>query len=256
MADAQEVFDLGLGRDRGLARDGRDVDGAQEFGLLDALHAGRVGDANLVVAAAEAGRLALGFEHADDDEGNPLDADGLAQGILGVEEVRLDVGAQDANLGRRTDRGFVEEGARFDVPLANHGILVAAALNRGVPVLGGVDDLGAGADAGRDGLDRGTAVGNGLGVLGPQRLVAAETGADALGVPAGPADEEEVGTHGAEAGLDGGLGPGPDGNHGDDRPDPDDDAQAGQEGPHLVAGQGPQRDAQDAQGLGDGMHVS
>ena len=149
------------------AGDGRDVDRAEEFGLLQALHAGRVGDADLVVAAAEAGRLPLGLEDADDHERDLLDADDLADGVFVLEQVRLDVGAEDADLGRRADHGLVEVGARFDLPLADLGVLVAAALDRGVPVLVAVDDLGPGADAGRDGLDGRAAVRDGLGVLGP-----------------------------------------------------------------------------------------
>jgi hypothetical protein len=66
-------------------------------------------------------------------------------------------------------------------------------------------------------------------------------------IPAGAADGDQVRAHGRESGFDGRPGAGPDRDHGDHGPDPDDDAQTGEEGPHFVPSQGSERDAQYAE---------
>ena len=61
----------------------------------------------------------LGLQHADDLEGNVLDADGLAQRIGGLEEFFHDGAAHHADLGRRGDVAIGEEAAAADLPVAD-----------------------------------------------------------------------------------------------------------------------------------------
>ena len=82
------------------------------------------------------------------------------------------------------------------------------------------------------GLDAGNAVGNGGRVVEDQAAGAALSRRPAA--PEAGLDEEQVRAQAGDLLLDGGLGPGADGDHDDDRRDADDDAQHRQERADLV----------------------
>ena len=86
MALAQQAGDLLLGDFHAVGAGDLDVDGAQVFVAGDALHGGGVGNDDAVVLVLAAHARALAFEQADDDEGNVVDAHGLADGIERAEK--------------------------------------------------------------------------------------------------------------------------------------------------------------------------
>jgi len=244
VADAQKLGDFVLGLLRFRLGNRRHVDGLEILRAGEAVEGRRIRNADKVVPAAEAPRFPLGLENSENQKGHPGNANGLADGVLILlEEVFLDVGPDDADLGRSADHALVEESAVLDIPLADEGIALSGSLDHRVPIVVSINELGPGRDAGGDGLDRGQ-LPDGLGVLGCQAVELAGLGPGAAHHPPVAGDEHQVRPHGRELRFNGRPGPGSDADHGDDRGHADDDAQASEKRPHLVPGQGPERNAQ------------
>ena len=112
MTLAEKGFDLALYVFDAVGARHLNVDGADVRNAHEAFLRRRQGDDDDVVLVAAHGRLALAFEDADDLIGLAVDADVLADGVLGVEEVGGDGRADDGDAVARVDVGLGDEGAR------------------------------------------------------------------------------------------------------------------------------------------------
>ena len=234
---------VGGGFEPGAGRAGLDVDGEGLLGAVGLLVGGE-GDADEVILRGAEG-AALLFDDADDGVGDAVGAELLAEGLDAGEEVFLDVGADDGDVGGVFFVGGSEVAALGDVEVLEGGHLPGEAADLRVGDGGGAADelagdglLGAGAGAAfavfLDVFEVGVEDVFAFGVL----LVVVGIG----GERGGAGDGEGVGAVGGELGLDEEVGAVDEGDDGDDGRDADDDAEQGKHGAELVAPEGGERE--------------
>ena len=111
---------VGGGFEPGSGRAGLDVDGEGLLGAVGLLVGGE-GDADEVILRGAEG-AALLFDDADDGVGDTVGAELLAEGLDAGEEVFLDVGADDGDVGGVFFVGGSEIAALGDVEVLEAGI--------------------------------------------------------------------------------------------------------------------------------------
>jgi hypothetical protein len=217
-------------------------DVVQVFPAGQLLHDRRVRHERLVVLVRAAGsRPALGHD-AEHAEQVVAHADRLAGRVDELAEQRLgDVVTQHENLGRRSDVVLGEEAAEFDPPGPDVRHVDVGALDAGVPVLVAEDDLLARADFFGYPLQIRQRAQDRC-VIRTQANGGAAAAPDAAHVRAARPYRDQVGARGAHLLLDGGLRAGAERDQRDDGRHADDHAQHRERGPHLVTGQGLERD--------------
>ena len=242
---AQERGDVLLG----AIDDGRGGGAAHDVvepGLaLDLLHDRRVGHDDRVVLILARRRLPLHVEHADHRARLLLDADLLADRILGPEQLIDDGLAEQADGGRPLDVGVGEDAAAHDRPALYLQVRRRDAAHRRVPVLVAVDELHARVDVGRDVGDERNPLLHRADVLEAQRLGAVRPGPDAAAVHAARLDPDHVRADARDGLLDARRRAVADGDRADHRADADDDAERGERAPHRVLANGLERHALD-----------
>ena len=128
-------------------------------------------------------------------------------------------------------------------------IVLGHAGGAGEPVLVAVDDLNAGSGDGGNGDDVGNVLQDGLGVVGGECFIGAIAHAHAAGIHAAGENHDHVVAERLNLLLHLRAGSLADGYRADHRAHADDDAEHGEDRPQLVAGQRPQRDADDLSGF-------
>ena len=184
--------------------------------------------------------------------GQVFDADHLADGIFGAEELLAHSLADDADVAGAFHVGPGERRAQRHSPAFDLEIFRRDAAVPGEPVLVAVHDLGVGIDVGGGQLDERHLLENGLDVALQQGLGAMTAAADAAGRARTGLDPHKVVAEIIELLLHlGGAGLA-DGDDADDGADADGDAQHGERASQLVAEQSAQGFADD----GAGRHSS
>ena len=180
---------------------------------------------------------------ADDAVGRRVDADALVQGRLVLEEVRSDFRAQDADRGTGADVARREEPAIGDGEVADVGIVRPDPDDVGIGVGPAALDLRLRDVLAGHGGDGGAFLEDGIQVV--ERDVAERSGPaeDAAGLGLARLDDQNIRAERLNLAQRLLARPLPHRDHGDDRADPDDDAEHGQHRPHLVGGQPLQGDA-------------
>ena len=123
------------------------ADDAREIGLCDdTLHDGGVGGNDDVVLVHTPRVVTLRLQYTDDTHGDTLETDGLANGIMTVEQLLDDGGTNDADLGGLADVFLSEAVAFFDGPLLDVEVVDGFAVHRGVGIVVAVDGLTGGSN--------------------------------------------------------------------------------------------------------------
>ena len=205
-----------------------------------AFHYCRVGRYHHIILIHAPVVVAFRLQHADDAEGDALEADDFAHavGIFATEEFLHNRGADDADLGALQYVFFREAVAALDVPKLDGHVVGTLAVHRAVGILGAVDDLSAAGHFGADVRDECCLAEDALVVGLFERLHGRRVESDTTSHLAARSDGEQVGAHLAEVFADALLRTLSDGHHDDDGRHADDDAKHAQEGAELVAHDG------------------
>ncbi len=205
----------------------------------DALHDGGVGSEDIVVLVHTHGVVAFLLHHTDDAEGDGVEANDLADGVGTVGEEVIDHRlAEEANFGGRLDLGLGEHLALGDGQLTNLQVVEVGTVDTRRRVVVAVDKLAGTLDEGGDGLDEMALVLEGLVVGELQGLHRGGVLSHTTPHVGSRTDHDHIGSHLRDVALDAVLGALAHGEHRDHRRDADDDAQGGEEGPHLVGRNG------------------
>ena len=168
-----------------------------------------------------------------------------SDGIGGSKQILAHGFADDGDIGGRAHVVLREERAFGKRPAADIEILRLGAVDVGGPVVISENHLGGSLAARRGGLDRRALAQDGQHVVVDQRLGGAPAHAHAAAVYRARLHKQHVGSHGRDLLLRLLLRALSHADHGDDRAHSDDDAQHGENGAQLVAGQGPHGDTND-----------
>ena len=174
---------------------------------------------------------------------------GLPTGSSLAEEVRHDALPEDADLRGSLVVLLREELAGLDVPRAHERPVHLRPLDGRGPVLVSVDDLSDRPDRGGDVGDRRDLPADRVDVVLGELRARAESGTGPRRRDAAGDHHEEVRPEGLELVLRLDARPFADPDDGHDARDADDDPEGRQEGAHLVAREGPERDPEDVRGL-------
>ena len=205
----------------------------------DALLDGGVGGDDDIVLVHAPVVVTLGLQHAYDAEGDVLEADGLADGILtACEEFLDDGGADDAHLGGFFDVLLSEAGALYDVPQLDVDVVGRLSVAGGGGVVGTKDDLSAGGHLGGYLGDELGFLENGLVVALLERLHGGGVETDTAAHIGTGADGEQVCALLGQLFTDALLGTLTDGHHHDDGAHANDDAEHREERAGFVAEDG------------------
>ena len=114
------------------------------------LHDGGVRSNDDVVLIHAPRVVAFGFQHTNDAHWDRLETDGLANGVVAIEQLLDDGGANDADLGGLLDVLVSKAVATLHAPLLDVEIVGRLAIHRCRGIVVAVDGLTRGGDLGRD----------------------------------------------------------------------------------------------------------
>ncbi len=209
------------------------------------LHGGERNQDDVILVVAHGSGCSFGSEHAGHTEWQVVDADGLANRVRRAEKVLANGFSDHGNVGRHLDVILREGRALHKRPAPNVEILRLGAIQACGPIIVAKDNLPAGTAAGGGGMGSWAFTQYCEHVIVDQALGRAPAHVHAAPGDRSGAYKQQVRAHGLNLLLHRLPGALPYSQHSDDRPHADDDAQHGQDGTHLIAGQGPHRDADD-----------
>src|SRR5258708_36636 len=243
---AEERGRLTSGELDGVLRHRRAENVVEPRAPLDLLHRGRVREDDRVVLILPRHGQPLRPEHRDHLAGKVLDADYLANGVIGAEELLPDRAANHADISGAIDVVLRERGALVDHPSFDVEVFHRHAAVLGEPVLIAVDDLRRSVDVRRHALDQRNLILDGGHIGKRQRRRRMRPSANSVDGAAAFLDPDEIVAEVVQLLFDARLAGIADGDHADDGRDADRDAEHRQETSHLVAEQGPKSRADHA----------